>query len=389
MQTAADRAMEAFEWAYGEEPDVVARAPGRVNLIGEHVDYNDGFVLPVAAELDVVVAASARADRQVRVDASDLRQNTVFHLDRPGQRRPAWATYVQGVAALIESSGVPLTGADLAFAGDVPIGAGLSSSAALEVAAARALLAVARRTMTDLEIVELCHRAESEWAGVRCGVMDQYASVFGREGHALFLDCRTFDCLPVPVPDDVLIIVTDSGVTRELQDSAYNDRVEQCDAAARLLGVRRLRDIGLDEFEARADALPELLRKRARHVVSEIARTREAASALEAGAIWRVGRYINESHESLREDYEVSIPELDELVHAARSVHGVYGSRLVGAGFGGCTVTLAARAALPEYEARVPDEYHRATGRTARVFAFRPGAGATLLRAPGYSDGAG
>lgn len=383
MQTAAERAAEAFRWAYGEEPHVTARAPGRVNLIGEHVDYADGFVMPAATELEAVVSAGLRVDRWVRVAAPDMGQEARFHLDRPGQRRSGWVSYVQGVAALIEMIGTSLPGADVAVAGDVPIGAGLSSSAALEVAVALALLALAREVLPDLEIVELCHRAEVEWSGVNCGVMDQYAAVFGRTGHAMFLDCRTLDCLHVALPRDAVIIVTDSGVRRELRGSAYNERVEECGAAARLLGVRRLRDIEPGDFEEREHRLPDTIRKRARHVVTEIARTREAAAALEAGALWRVGRYMNESHESLRNDYEVSTPELDALVRAARSVHGVYGSRLSGAGFGGCTVSLAARTALPEFEARVPDEYHRITGLTATVLGFRPGAGASLLHGPG------
>ena len=380
MRNAAERAAVSFEWAYGRKPAVIARAPGRVNLIGEHVDYSDGLVLPVGIELDVVVAASARTDRGVRVVASDLGQSASFHLDGPGERRPAWTRYAQGVASLIETVGVRLPGADLSIAGDVPPGTGLASSAALEVAAAMALLAVATRKMPDLELVEICHRAEHEWVGVSCGVMDQFTAVFARAGHAAFLDCRTLDCLQVPVPEQALIVVTESGTQRDLSAShAYNDRVRDCEEAARLLGVRRLRDVTPDELVERGSRLPSRLLKRARHVVTEIERTRESAAALEASALWRVGRCMNESHESLRDDFEVSTPELDALVHAARSAPGVYGSRLCGAGFGGSTVTLLAGWALDSFRDRVTWEYTRATNREPVIRAVRPAAGASVI----------
>jgi galactokinase len=350
-----------------------------VNLIGEHVDYNDGFVLPAAIDLDIVAAASPRTDRRVHVLAADLGEDAWFHLDHPAEKRPAWTAYVRGVSALLERHGIRLRGADLAIAGDVPRGAGLSSSAALEVACVRALLEAAHRTLTDLEIVELCHRAEAEWAGINCGVMDQFAAVFGETGHAIFLDCRSLECMTVPLPNDVLLVAVHSGIPRGLQDSAYNERVQQCAEAARMLGVLRLRDITVEEFQDRAGKLPELLRRRARHVITEIERTRDAAAALEAGATWRVGRYINESHESLRRDYEVSMPDIDTLVQITRTVNGVIGSRLTGAGFGGCVIALVARHAIHEFKERVPDEYRRRTNRTATVYVLRASAGASLL----------
>ena len=379
METAADRAADAFEWAYGTKPEITARAPGRINLIGEHVDYNDGFVLPAAIDLDVVVAASPRHDRRVRLIAADLDESASFNLDAPAARRASWASYVQGVAALTESVGVRLTGADLAVAGDVPRGAGLSSSAAFEVAIARALLAVGGRILPDMEIVEICHRAEREFAGVSCGVMDQFAAVFGRERHALFLDCRSLDCAPVPMPAETVLVATDSGTRRSLGLTAYNERVEQCEEAARLLGVRRLRDIRYDELEASMGRLPDLLARRARHVVSEIERTRQAAAALEAGATARIGRYMNESHVSLRDDYEVSTPQLDTLVALAQALPGVHGSRLSGAGFGGCTVSLVAAAAAAAFREQIPEAYRRETGQEATVYVLQPAAGASVM----------
>ncbi len=384
---ALDRAQEAFEWAWGRPPQVVARAPGRVNLIGEHVDYNDGFVLPVAIDRDVVVAASPVPGRHVRACAADLRETSEFSLDAPGEERPAWTAYIRGVAAMIENAGIDLPGADLAVAGDVPPGAGLSSSAAFEVAVARALLALARTVVPDMEVVEICHRAERAFTGVQCGVMDQFAVVYGRAGHALFLDCRSLDCWPVSVPEEVALVTTDSGQRRSLSHSAYNVRVRECDEAARRLHVRKLRDVDVADFERAVGGLPDPLGRRARHVVTEMERTREAAAGLEAGVLWRVGRCLNESHESLRDDFEVSTPELDALVLAARSVHGVYGSRLCGAGFGGCTISLVANSAVSEFLERVPAEYRRATGLEARVWVSRPADGASLVRDPTVARG--
>jgi galactokinase len=380
-EAAAVRAVEAFREAYGGSPEVAARAPGRVNLIGEHVDYNDGFVLPAAIDRDAVVVAAVREDRRFRVVAADADDEESFHLDevsRPG-RWPRWVSYVLGVAKVLDQANVRLPGADLALAGDVPQGAGLSSSAAVEVATARALLALTGTTLPDLEVVEICHRAETQWAGVNCGVMDQFASVYGRPGHAIFLDCRTLDCIPVPIPAGVVLVAADSGVRRGLVESAYNERVRECDEAARRLGVRKLRDTRYDEFFAREETLPEPVRRRARHVVTEIERTREAAAALEAGALWRVGRAMNESHESLRQDYEVSTPELDALVHVARAVPGCYGSRLSGAGFGGCTISLVAVESLAAFLEQVPAAYRAAVGRETVLHVLSPATGASVL----------
>jgi galactokinase len=376
MKQAAERAAVSFEWSYGRKPAVVARAPGRVNLIGEHVDYSDGLVLPVGIDADVAVAATPRMDRGVRIVASDLGQRASFHLDRPGERRPAWTRYAQGVAALIESVGVRLPGADMAIAGDVPARVGLGSSAALEVALAEALLVSAGRRLPDLELVEVCHRAEHEWVGVRSCVMDQYTAVFARAGHAAFLDCRTLDCLQVPVPEEAIVVIAETGERRGSGPRGRHERASECADAARLLGVRRLRDLSVDELADRGARLPEHLIRRARHSVTEIDRTREAAAALEAGALWRVGRCMNESHESLRDDLEIATADQDVLVHAARSARGVYGSRLSGTA---STITLLAGWALEPFREHVTREYGRATGREPVIRVFRPSAGASFI----------
>jgi len=380
-QAAADRALESFRETFGGEPEAAARAPGRTNLIGEHVDYNDGFVLPVAVDRDVVVAVRPRRERRFRLRAADLDEGASFHLDetaRP-ERYPRWVAYVLGVAKVLDQAGLRLPGVDLAFAGDVPQGAGLSSSAALEVATARALIALTGADVPDLEVVEMCHKAEVQWAGVNCGVMDQFASVYGRSGQAIYLDCRTLDCIGVPVPENAVLIAADSGVRHALGDSAYNERVRECDEAAYRLGVRKLRDIGYDEYFSRLEELPEPVRMRSRHVVTEIERTREAAAALESGDLVRLGNAMNDSHESLRLDYEVSTPELDALVHAARGVPGMYGSRLSGAGFGGCTISLVEADAVDSFMVHVPAEYHRQTGRETDLHVLTPSAGASVL----------
>ncbi|HEX6939461.1 MAG TPA: galactokinase [Longimicrobiales bacterium] len=375
---AAGRARTAFRAAFGGEPDVLARAPGRVNLIGEHVDYNGGCVLPVAIDRDVVVAARRRPDRRILAVAADLRGEDAFALDGLTEAGAGWARYVRGVAALLEASGVRLRGAELAIAGDVPAGAGLSSSAALEVACATALLGIAGASIDGPELASLCRRAEIEWAGVQCGIMDPFVSALGRADHALFLDCRSLEHRHIAIPPGVRVIATDSGVRRQLRHSAFNDRVRETREAARLLGVPELRDIDAAEFERREAELPEPLRRRARHVVREIERTRAAARALRAGDLARFGQLLAESHASARDDYEVSVAELDALV-AAASIDGVYGTRLSGAGFGGCTVSVVAEEAVAEFIRRVPATYRAATGRTATVHVCRAAAGASLV----------
>ena len=376
---AQERALSAFRTELQAEPAVVARAPGRVNLIGEHVDYNDGFVLPAAIDRDVVVVAAPRMDASIRVLAVDTGEADSFTPLERFPRAAGWISYVRGVARLLVEMGVRIPGASLAIAGDVPIGAGLSSSAALEVSVASALLALAQRTLPQLQLVELCHRAESEFAGVQCGIMDQLVSVCGAADRAVFLDCRSLEFAHLPIPAHLRLVATDSGVRRDLRNSAYNDRVKECHEAALLLGARSLRDVEPDQFAAMESELPELLRRRARHVVTEIRRTSLAARALERQDMQQFGELMQESHESLRADYEVSIPELDALVEVTRVVDGVVGSRLSGAGFGGCIISVVQETAVPHFLESVPREYCNRTGRQAVVHVCRasPGASAT------------
>ena len=315
----------------------VARAPGRVNLIGEHTDYNEGFVLPIAIDRYTTVSVVPRDDDVVTVDASDLGESDTFLLTTI-ERTNSWADYVRGVVKLVE----PPYGADLRIDSTVPQGVGLSSSAALEVAVGRALC-----DLPGSALAVLCQRAENAFVGVQCGIMDQFVSANARAGHALLLDCRDLSHLHVPIPAGAAILVCDSRIKRRLASSAYNERRASCQRAASLLGVSALRDATLD---AVAD-LPPPIRKRARHVVTENERTLAAAAALSAGDLALVGRLMDESHRSMRDDYEIVPAELDALAAAMRDVPGCYGARLTGAGFGGCCVCIADTAAAGRVQA--------------------------------------
>lgn len=381
---ARERAVAAFEDHFGCAPAVAARAPGRVNLIGEHVDYNDGLVLPVAIDRFAYVAASPRDDSAVQVVAIDLDGTDRFRHRDTVREGPGWHNYVRGVAAVLDEAGYTLPGANLVIASDVPIARGLSSSAALELAVALAFLDLADASVDPRELARLCRRAEAEWAGVQCGIMDQVAAACSVENHALFLDCRDLRYNHVPIPPGVAIVVSDSRAPRSLASSAYNRRRRECEEAASMLGVASLREVTPEAFAEREAELPEPHRRRARHVVTEIARAAEAAACLLAGELRAAGEAMNGSHESLRTDYEVSSPQLDALVCAAREVRGTYGSRLTGAGFGGCTVSLVAADDVPEFLTHVPPRYRELTnGRETTVWVCRAAAGATVCGGAG------
>ena len=349
------------------------RAPGRVNLIGEHTDYNEGFVLPVAIDLAAWVAGRARAHRTLRVHAVDLGRGATFSLDEPAPR-PAhdWSDYVRGVALELERAGHRLRGADLLLTSEVPIGAGLSSSAALEVAVAWALLDLSDASPDPLEVARLCQAAENGFVGARCGIMDQFTACHGRAGHALHLDCRSLDLRYVPLPADVAIVVCDSLVAHALAAGEYNRRREECELGVRVLGrhrpgIRALRDVTADELEAHRDELPDDVYRRCRHVVAENARVTAAVSALQARDLARLGELLHASHESLRVDYAVSCPELDLLVETAMGHPGVHGSRMMGGGFGGSTISLVDPGAVGSLGAALGERYRQAYGKEPRL----------------------
>ncbi|MBN1138024.1 MAG: galactokinase [Anaerolineae bacterium] len=367
----------AFRHVFGYQPARLYRAPGRVNLIGEHTDYNDGFVLPMAIDRAVWLAAAPRSDRQVRLRAVTLERDDVFELDdlRPS-REAHWANYVRGVLAMLELAGHRLAGLDLAYAGDVPIGAGLSSSAAVEMAVAAAARDLFALDLPLLELARLSQRAEQQFAGTRCGLMDQLISAVGQEGQAMLIDCRALTWQPVPLPRDAAVIVCDTSKRRGLADSAYNERRAQCEEGARRLDVPALRDLDVATFEARSKELPPVLRRRCRHVVHENDRTLRAAEALRRGDLHAFGRLMSESHTSLRDLYEVSCEELDLMAALAQSQPGCWGARMTGAGFGGCAVALVDLPAVETFTHNVVAVYRRQTLRTPVLYVCRASAGA-------------
>lgn len=364
----------------GEPPAVVVRAPGRVNLIGEHTDYNDGFVLPVAIDRAVWIALRPRADREVHVWSTEFAETARFCLDRlergGGGGAPPWSEYLKGAAWALERAGHRLSGWDGVIGSDVPIAAGLASSAALELATARAFAATSQIGWEPAAMARLAQCAENEWVGVNCGIMDQMISAVGREGHAVLIDCRTLETRAVPLPVGLVVVVLDTATRRGLVDSAYNERRRQCEAAAAFFGVPALRDVTPEMLEARTGGLDRTTARRARHVVTEDARTLATAEAMCRGDGATLGRLMNESHQSLREDFEVSSPALDTMVEIAQAERGCRGARMTGAGFGGCAVALVDRDDSPGFVERVAAEYERRTRLVPRLYVTEASAGA-------------
>jgi galactokinase len=361
-----------FAARFGAAP-LLVRAAGRVNLIGEHTDYNDGLVMPAAIDRYTWVAAAARSDRTLCVASRNLPGEARSDLQRPQPRgRGHWSDYAIGVAVQLERHGVRLRGADLLVDSDVPLGAGLSSSAALEVAVARALLAVAGASVAPLQLARLCQAAEHEFAGTHCGIMDQYTACFGGEG-LLLLDCRALRHRLVPLPADVRLLVCNSMVRHSLAAGEYNRRRADCAAALEILRARQpqiaaLRDLHSADLVTFAERLGPRLLPRVRHVVSENERVIAAAAALERGDVQECGGLLYASHASLRDDYQVSCSELDALVDAARPIPGIYGARMTGGGFGGCTVNLVAADAAEAAGATLVARYAQSTGRRAEAY---------------------
>ena len=378
---------DAFAARFGAPPALVARAPGRVNLIGEHTDYNDGFVLPMAIDRAAWLAFRPRGDRRVSVTALDFGTTSDFDLAQfvhvpEGNPDQEWEEYARGVAWALAESGRTLThGLEGVVAGDVPVGAGLSSSAALELAFARAFATANDLAWDPAAMAKLAQRAENAWVGVNSGIMDQLIAAAGEAGHALLIDCRSLATRAVPIPDSVAVVVLDTATRRGLVDSAYNERRRECEAAARYFGVPALRDVSVEEFERRAGGLDPVTRKRARHVVTEDARTLAAADALQRGDVAEVGRLMDASHASLRDDFEVSRPELDAIVRLARAHPACLGARMTGAGFGGCGVALVARAQADAFAATVAGQYEAEVKLTPAVYVCTASDGAAIAPA--------
>ena len=367
-----------FHTQFGSRPRLAARAPGRVNLIGEHTDYNDGFVLPIAIDRDIALVAAPALDgsRQVRLYSLNFDQRSTFSLDDIARSdRERWSNYIRGVLWVLAQEGYPLAGFDAVVAGDVPLGAGLSSSAALEVATLELCDALFGLGLSQKQKALLGQRAENQFVGVQCGIMDQLIAATGVVEHAILIDCRSLEGMPVPMPPGVSVVVLNSMVKRGLVDSAYNERRQQCEEAAHRLGVPALRDVSPEMLAARADELPPLVGKRAAHVVSENDRTLRAARALRQGDLATVGALFNESHASMRDLFEITVPAIDTLVTLAQEQRGCYGSRMTGGGFGGCTVSLVVEEEVPAFTEAVVAGHEAATGLRAAVYVCRPSAG--------------
>lgn len=361
----------------------VSWAPGRINILGEHTDYNDGYVLPAATTQGTLVAAAPRPDGLFRVHSEAFGQTAEFHLQQlraPTETRD-WAAYVRGVVWVMARGGVALPGLDAVISGDLPIGAGLASSAALEVAYALALLDAASAHMSPAALGLACQEAENQYVGVRCGILDQFASIFAHHGAASLIDCRQLRVDQVNFgADDCVFVVCDTTKARDLAASdEYNKRREQCDAAAEALGVEKLRDATMDELLRHRSRMPGVAFRRARHVVSENRRVLQGVEALGRGDFPKLGRLLCLTHESLRDDYEVSCTELDEMVRAACSTPGCLGARLIGAGFGGCVLAVVRVAEASAFCDAVKEAYTARTGKTGRTFITSPACGARML----------
>ncbi len=375
----AQRVVQAFASHFNAKPDFLVRAPGRVNLIGEHTDYNDGFVLPMAIDRAVWIALRPRTDRRISLHSLDLGLSAAFELDSLRREDAGWIEYVKGMANELQVEGYKLQGWEGIMAADVPRGAGLSSSAAVEMAAARAFAAVSGFDWDALRIAKIGQRAENDWVGVKCGIMDQTASAASQAGHALFLDCRSLEIAHVPLPRDVAVVILDTSTRRGLADSSYNERRAQCEAAARFFGVKALRDVSKERLKAEGGKLEEVVRRRARHIITENERVLQAVEAMRRDDPVALGKLFNASHASLRDDFEVTNDALNWIVESAQVQPACYGARMTGAGFGGCAVALVRQDSAEAFARAVGAEYGRKSGMEAKIYVCRASEGAAIV----------
>ncbi len=379
MDTPIDkRIAQRFEAIFDGPPACLIRAPGRVNLIGEHTDYNDGFVLPMAIDRAVWIAMRPRADRRVVLHSEEFGDVAHFVLDDLRHEKSGWAEYVKGVAHALGDEH-KLRGWEGVMVGDVPIGAGLSSSAAVEMAVARAFAVAAGLPWDAVRMARAGQRAENEWVGINCGIMDQMISAAGKRDHALLIDCRTLETQAVPLPSETVVVVLDTATRRGLVDSAYNERRAQCEAAAAYFGVPALRDVDMATFEARAVGLTPTVRRRARYVIGENERTLAAAEAMQRGDAVGMGRLMNAGHAGMRDDFEISRPEMDRMVALAQSESGCYGARMTGGGFGGAAVALVRSDAAGSFVASVATAYRHVTGLEPQIYICTATDGAAVV----------
>lgn len=370
-----EKVIQAFREEYGVGPELLTRSPGRVNLIGEHTDYNDGFVLPMAINFSTWIALRPRQDNHVIITALDKNEKMDFDLDNFARGNGGWKEYITGVAWALQDAGYKLAGWEGVLSGDVPIGAGLSSSAAMELALARAFALVSDLEWDPVKMALVCQKAENHWVGINSGIMDQIISASGKENYALMIDCRSLKTKSVPLPKQTRIIILDTATRRGLLDSAYNERRSQCEAVACHFDVKALRDISVNQLHERAGILDLTLYRRAQHVISENKRVLDAVKAMKKGNAAALGKLMNDSHASMRDDYEISRDEMNQIVAIAQAQPGCYGARMTGGGFGGCAIALVAEDQLKDFQEAVIREYLEKTGLTASVYVTLPANG--------------
>jgi galactokinase len=386
--------LSRFRARFGSEARVY-RAPGRVNVIGEHTDYNDGFVMPAAIGFSCWTAIAPRDDRTLMIHSENFDETVEADLDELlPLPESAWANYPLGVAWALEQAGNLLRGANVYIAGDVPLGAGLSSSAAIEVSVGYALLDASGHAVDRTALALLCQRAENEFVGARCGIMDQFVSCHGVADHALMLDCRSLEMRLLPVPPHIALIICNTMVRHELAATEYNSRRAECEEAVRILstvlpGILALRDVTAAQLEEHSHLLPDKIFRRARHIVLENARVLKAAEAFQSGQVENLGKLMADSHRSLREDFEVSCPELDAMVEIAARQRGVFGARMTGGGFGGCTINLVEAVHAQEFQKKVTAAYTGATGLRPDIYVCKASQGAEAVRSEAASGGNG
>ncbi len=378
-----ERVYDAYKQQFGHIPDLIVSAPGRVNLIGEHTDYNDGFVLPMAIDRKIFIGGSLRDDEEVCLYSLNFQESAQFSITSL-RKEGKWTDYVQGVIDEFLKVGERIKGFDAVLYGDVPLASGLSSSAAIEVATAFFFAQVNEINMSPEEMAKLCQRAENRFVGMNCGIMDQFISRLGQKGHALYLDCRNLHYQLVPFEiKGYTVVICNSNVKRQLVDSAYNERRAQCEEGVRLLRTKlgeiaALRDVSFEQLEMYRSLLPPVVYQRCKHVITEDERVIKAVSVLQRGDITQFGNLLNQSHESLRADYEVSCSELDHLVEIARQVDNTAGSRMTGAGFGGCTISIVPESVLEKFNTTILEEYAKRTGIIAGIYVSKAEDGARV-----------
>ena len=387
-----DQITNIYKEKFGHVPAHIARAPGRVNLLGEHVDYNDGFVLPAAIDRATYIAFSPTDAPHSTLVAADFDQQASFSAESIATKTqtdatpmPEWALYPAGVMWALKEEGLRVPSMNAVFASDVPRGSGLSSSASVEIAFAIAWQTLGGWTLPAMQRALLGQKAENKYVGVNCGIMDQFASACGVENKLLLLDCRSLEWKTMPLPDHVSIVIADTTVRRKLTSGEYNKRRDACEEAVRLLKhdlpkINSLRDVSLEDFNRLANKLPDEVERRARHVVEEIGRSNQAEALLEAGDIQNFGRLMNECHASLRDLYEVSCPELNVMVNIAQPLNGCYGARLTGAGFGGCTVNLVSKNDVETFAQSLAAGYEAETGLRPEIYISQASNGGALLK---------